>query len=204
MKNNTLKKLLAGSAMAVMVLPMAASAHGLGLNLDGDLDLGAGGEKEKTHLEGNGTFNMNANAKVGDRDNDNDKDGDKEHRKEIKASKNASTTAAVVTKKANRVKDVADFMGSIGASIESKLAGLGTTTPAVATATVDYKTQLAGAKSQAQAAINTAATVAVGNSTTTNASIVAQAQVSLKAAQDFLAAARADLKLMLSFLWQSK
>ncbi len=184
--------------MAAMLLPMAASAHGLGLNLGGALDLGAGSGKDKTQVEGNGSVNVNANAHNGERDNDGDNDkGDKE----IKNSAHASTTAAVITKKANRVQDVADFMGSIGTVIEAKLAVLGTTTPAVTSATADYKTQIAGAKIQAQSAITTASTINANNSTTTNAAIAAQAQTSLTAARDFLAAARADFKVMLNFLW---
>lgn len=187
--------------MAALLLPMAASAHGVGLNLGGGLNFGAGGEKTKTQVEGNGDFNVNANAKIGDR-HDGDRDDRDEHKKEVRAAANASTTAAVVIKKANRLQNIADFMGSIGTTIEAKLAALGTTSPAVTTATVDYKTQLSSAKAQANAAIATAATVDAGNSTTTNASILAQAKASLQAAKDFLATAGADLRIMLRFLWK--
>lgn len=188
-----LKKVLAGSAMAAMLLPVAASAQGL--DLGGALNLGIRGE-DKTQVEGNGSFNVNANA-------ENHRDGDwrKDDHKETRATKTASTTAATLTKKAHRLNDVADFMSSIGAVIETKLALLGTTTPAVIAATANYKTQIAGAHIQTQSALNAAATINANNSTTTNAAIVAQTQANLKAAQDFLAAARADFKVMLHFLW---
>lgn len=191
----TLKRVLAGSTLAVLLLPMAASAHSLGFNLGGGLTLGLGADKDKTQVEGNGDINLNANAKVGNRD-----DGDK-HDKDIKATASASTTAATITKKATRLQDIADFMASFGATLESKLTASGTTSPAVATATTDYKVQLAGAKSQAQTAINTAATLNASSSTSTNTDIAAQAKLSLKAARDFLATAATDLRVMLKFFW---
>jgi len=199
MTTNTFKKALAGSAVAALLLPMAASAHGLGLNFGGDLGLGLGGDKEKTHIEGNGKVNVNANAKVGD---GNRGRGDRDERKEIKAAASASTTATGVTKVGNRIKVIADAWGAVGATLESKLSALGTTSPAVTTATADYKVQLTGAKTQAQAAIDTAATINASTSASTTASIIDQAKASLKAARDFLKAARADIMVMFRFLVQ--
>src|SRR3989344_4738981 len=111
MTTNTLKKVLAGSVAAAMLLPMAASAHGLGLTIGGGLGLGLGGGKEKTHIEGNDKFNVNANAKV-DRE-DNHRDERRGDRKEIKAAASASTTASVITKAGNRIKVFADVLGSV-------------------------------------------------------------------------------------------
>ena len=198
MTTNTLKKVLAGSAAAALLLPMAASAHGFGLNLGGGLGLGAGGDKEKTQVKGNGEVNVNANAKVGERDrgHDGDRDGDRE----VKAKAHASTTATGITKVGNRIKLTADVLGSVGATLESKLSALGTTSPAVTTATADYKVQLTGAKTQAQAAIDAATAINAGTSASTTASIIDQAKASLKAARDFLKAARADIMVMFQFL----
>lgn len=195
---NTLKKVLAGSAMAALLLPMAASAHGFGLNFGGGLNLGAGGDKEKTQVEGNGKFNVHANAKVGDRG----RDGDRDDRREVKAKAHASTTATGITKVGNRIKLTADMLGSVGATLESKLSALGTTSPAVTTATADYKVQLTGAKSNAQAAIDAAATINASTTASTTVSIIDQAKASLKAARDFLKAARADIMVMFRFLVQ--
>ena len=97
----------------------------------------------------------------------------------------------------------ADVLGSIGTALESKLSALGTTSTAVATAAVDYKTQLAGAKTQAQAAINAAATLNASSSTSTIDAIRAQAKDAFEAARDFLKAARADLMVMFRFLVQN-
>jgi len=204
MTTNTLKKVLAGSVAAAMLLPMAASAHGLGLTFGGDLGFGLGGDKEKTHIEGNGKFNVNANAKVGERGDRDGRDERKdEHKKEVKAAASASTTASVITKKANRINLTADVLGSIGTSLETKLAALGTTSTAVAAATVDYKVQLTGAKTQAQTAIDAAATLNASSSTSTIDAIRAQAKDAFKAARDFLKAARADLMVMFRFIVQN-
>lgn len=185
--------------MAALLLPMAVSAHGLGFNLGGGLKVGAG-DKEKTQVEGNGSINLNANAKVGDRDRG--RDGDKDGDREVKAKAHASTTATGITKVGNRIKLNADILGSVGATLESKLSALGTTSAAVAAATVDYKTQLTGAKTQAQAAIDAAATISANTAASTTASIIDQAKTSLKAARDFLKAARADIMVMFRFLVQ--
>ena len=182
------------------MLPVAASAHGLGLNLGGGLNFGANGDKEKTHVEGNGKFNLNANAKVGDENRGRGDDRDEHKKGEVKANASASTTAAAVTKKANRIQITADVLGSIGAALESKLSALGTTSAAVVAATADYKTQLTGAKPEAQAAITAAATLNASSSTSTIDAIRAQAKASFEAARDFLKAARADLMVMFQFL----
>ena len=204
MTTNTLKKVLAGSIAGAMLLPMAASAHGLGLNFGGDLGLGLGGDKEKTHIEGNGKFNVNTNTKVGERGDRDGRDERKdEHKKEVKAAASASTTASVITKAGNRIKVVADVLGSVGATLETKLAALGTTSLKVAAATVDYKVQLTGAKTQAQTAIDAAATLNTSSSTSTVDAIRAQAKDAFKAARDFLKAARADLMVMFRFLVQN-
>lgn len=193
MNTTLLKKVLAGSAMAAMLLPVAASAHGL--DLGGALNLGIRAEA-KTQVEGNGSFSLNANA-----ENHRDDERRKEDRKEARASATASTTAAALAKKAHRLSDTADLMGSIGTALEAKLSLLGTTTPAVTAAAADYKTQIAGAHIQTQAALAAAAGINTNNSTSTNATIAAQAEANLKAARDFLAEARADFKVMLRFLW---
>ena len=203
MTTNTLKKVLAGSIAGAMLLPMAASAHGLGLNFGGDLGLGLGGDKEKTHIEGNGKFNVNANAKVGDENRGRNNDGDRKNHEKVKAAASASTTASVITKAGNRIKVVADVLGSVGATLETKLAALGTTSLKVAAATVDYKVQLTGAKTQAQTAIDAAATLNASSSTSTVDAIRAQAKDAFKAARDFLKAARADLMVMFRFLVQN-
>lgn len=171
MTNNTLKKVLAGSAMAAMLLPMAASAHGIGLNLGGGLNFGAGGDKDKTEVEGNGTVNVNANAKVGDRDRGHDGDKDdkdgKHEKREVNKNNHATTTAA-------RIQGRADIVTSIGAALSAKSAS--STDPVAFTA--------------ALSALNSAA-----------ASAKAQATVDIGAARGFLHDAVANLKVMFHLLW---
>jgi len=118
MTNNTLKKVLAGSAMAAMLLPMAASAHGIGLNLGGGLNFGAGGDKEKTQVEGNGTVNIHANGTIGNKEKDNDNDqGKKDGKGEVRGDKgsHATTTAA-------RIQTRADIVTAVGAALSAKSA----------------------------------------------------------------------------------
>jgi len=143
MTNNTLKKVLAGSAMAAMLLPMAASAHGFGLNLGSGLNLGAGGDKDKTELEGNGTVNVHANAKVGD-----DNRGKKDGKGEVKRNANATTTAA-------HIQTRADILTSVGTTLSSRSAS-SSDPVAFAAALSALNSSAASAKAQATVDLNAA------------------------------------------------
>ncbi len=200
MTTNTLKKVLAGSALAAMLVPMAASAHGLGLNLGGGLNLGIGDRTEKTGVEGNGTVNVHANAKV-----DNDNDGDKNHQEGDRGdNKAASTTAATIVKKANRISTVADLFSSMSATLGTKIAGSASTTDKAALNAKlgDFNTATAGAKTQAAAAVTAAGNIDQNASSTVNASFVTAAQADLKAARDFLNQARLDISFILHAIWK--
>lgn len=195
MNTKLLQKSLAALALAGLLLPVAASAHGLGLNLGGGLNLGSG-EKDKTEVEGNGSVNVHANAKVEKHDNKG------EHKDRVEGTKNASTTAAVIVKKANRISTVADLMASMSTTLGTKITNSTVADKTALNAKLaDFNTVTAGAKTQAAAAVATAGQINANASSTVNASFITAAQANLKAARDFLHQARLDISAILRALW---
>jgi hypothetical protein len=189
--NLTNKKLLAVSAAAIMLLPAIASAHTGGVNLN----LGAALTQQRSMHS-----NTKADIKFSDdngfkgKDNDNNK-GTNEHATSTVAV-NASTTAAVLNKKATFVSNVADFLGSISSNISARIAAAGLSASSTAAANAklaDYTTSTANAKVQAAAALTAAGNINANNATSTNAAFVVSAKTDLKAARDFLSTAKQDL-----------
>lgn len=204
---NLTKKLLAGSAVAVMLLPMAASAH-TGLDVSAALGGKSDGHSQGLHL---GSF---LGVRAGDDNHatstrDNDNDGD--HGKVMGTSTvafhgNASTTAAHITTKANRITAIADLMASMSSTLASKIsaANLSASSTTLAnTKLADYNTSLTGAKAQAAAAITAAGNLNANNSTTTNATFSAQAKTDLSAAQKLLRTAAQDIHFILSLIFKA-
>ena len=177
MKSTIVLKGLASVAAVAILVPAVASAHdfGAGTAENGNADAGL-------HIGGL-HLGLGADVKAGaevKHDGGNDNDGDDGH---VKA--HASTTASgAITKKANRIELMADVLGSIGATLEGKLAS----TTASSTADISaLNSGIANSKVQAHAAINLVA----GSST--DATVLAQAEVDVKAAQGFLNDARKAL-----------
>ena len=196
-------KLLAGVAAAALLLPAAASAHDTnGLNLGQFLGKAVSHEGLKLGI------GANASTTLGHRDNDNDGDRHEgEHATSTKAFHgNASTTAARLTAKANRLSAVADFFASFSGKLSQKIASSSLSASSTAAANLklaDYNTNVAGAQLNASAAATTAAQINAGNATSTNAGFVATAKADLKAARDFLNAAKQDFRAILQLIFKS-
>jgi hypothetical protein len=196
------KKVLAASAAALMLLPMAASAHE-GLKLGSFV--GQGILHANINANVGGTLGGNVGHKSGDNDNDGDNDG--RHATSTTAvGVNASTTAAAIDKKATRISNVADFMGSLSTNLAARIASSSLSASSTATANAqlgDYNTNVANAKTQATAAMTAAGNLSDSNATSTNAGFIATAQADLQAARGFLQTAAKDLHLILQAIFNA-
>ena len=186
MTNTIFTKAIAGLATAALLLPFAASAHSLGLSVDGHAKVG---------------------VSIGDRiDKALDRiehKGDTDTHKDERTFERATTTAAKITAKATRVQVAADSM----LSFEARVAGL------ISSSTIEDKTAIQAkfdafksgaisAKTEAGNAISVAGQVNATNSTTTNASLLAQAKIDLREARNFLKDATQALFSVLRSLWK--
>ena len=199
-------KTLAAAALAASILvPAAASAHGFDFGEKGGLHLGAfiGGKGLHVgdHMSASSTVGLT--HKDGDRDNE---DRDNEHENVFKGerSQSASTTAAVLTAKGNRLSAIADFMGSLSGNLSTRIANANLSASSSATANAklaDYSTTTAAAKVQANTAVTAASGINDQNSTTTNATLKTNAQADIKAAREFLLQAQRDLMAILHIVF---
>jgi hypothetical protein len=181
-------KILAGSTMAMLVVPAIASAHGLGLglNLDQGLKLG---EDHTVNATANVHANANASFHRGDNKPENDKE-DKKDNRGMHGGVNASTTAATIAKQAVRLQNRATFMASLSPNVQAAINGSGASASTTADANVklaDFNTAVVSGKTQATAVLT--------------ASTTSQGQLDLKAARDFLNQARKDLMSIFRLIW---
>ena len=127
---------------------------------------------------------------------------DNENKNEGRA---ASTTAANITAKSNRITASANAMLSFVPRVSAAIASTSADTQAALNAKLaSFTTEANNAKVQAQAAVTVATGINANNSTTTNASLAVQARTDLKAARDLLNSARKDLFSILRSLWTFK
>ncbi len=180
MKNLT--KIIATAAMAALILPTFALAHeneGKGL----EVRIGANIEHKIDRIE------------KGEHKDRNEHKGDR-------VAANATTSAAVIVKKATRIQVAADSMLSFNDRIAALIATSDATVKAaLETKFAAFKTAGASAKVEAGNAAGGAAQVNASNSTTTNATLLAAAKVDLREAKGFLHDAQKGLMQILRSLW---
>lgn len=205
---NLTKTLLAGSAAALMLAPFAASAHegGLGLKLGGSFGKD---NNPGLHLSLGSVFGVragddNRSATSTQKERDNEEHAHATSTVDFKG--NATTTAARLTARANRVETIADLMGSLSTTLATKISGANLSASSTADANAklgDYNTNVASAKAQGQAALSAAGSINGSNSTTTNTAFTTQAQADLSSAQSFLKTAAQDLHNILKLIFQN-
>lgn len=180
---NLITKTAAGIAVATLLVPTIAFGH------EGEDKKGLGAE---------GALKMRIEHKL-------EKAENREHREEKREdrwTKNASTTAAAIIKKGQRIQLAADTMLSFDARIASLIASSSVEEKAGLEALfAKFKTSATSSKTEAQAAINTAAQINASNSTTTNANLFLSAKTDLKEAKGFLHDAKEALFSILRSLW---
>lgn len=178
---NLITKSIAGAAVATLLVPTIAFGHegGKGLHADGALKMRI--EKKLEHAE---------------------KRDLKERKHEYRVLKHSTTTAAAITKQGERIKLAADTMLSFDARIAALIASSSAEAKAGLEAKfAEFKADAASSKTEAQAAINTAAQISASNSTTTNASLMLSAKTDLKEAKGFLHDAKEALFSIFRSLW---
>ncbi len=174
--NKNFTKLVAGSAAAMLLLPTLALAH------EGD-------NKGKNTLQHRIEVRLDKAERHEKHDDDN-------------KVKNASTTAAKITKQAVRVQAAADTMLSFNARISALIASSSADSKAALQAKfAQFQTGATNARLEAGKAITGSAQVNASNSTTTNASLLAAAKVDLKEARGFLHDAKEAFFSVLRSLW---
>lgn len=190
---NLNKTSLAGAAVAVsMLVPMAVSAHGLDLKGHGGLGIFLGLGHNKEDLEASSTVAVH---------HDGDRDNDEGHDKALSAT-SSSKLGTSITRQGVRIQNTADFLGTLSPVLAQKIANStasASSTAAAQTKLTDYNSALAGANTNAQAAITLGGTLASSTGTTTD--LAAQARTDLKVARDFLQQARQDLIAIVHTLW---
>ncbi len=161
--NKTFTKVLAGSAAAMLLLPTLALAHG-------------GENWEKSKNWGKNSLQVRIENRL-----------DKAEHRDDRPIKNATTTAASITKKGVRIQAAVDTMLSFNGRVSALIASSSAETMAALQAKFSqFQTAATNAKVEAGAAITGAAQVNATNSTTTNASLIATAKADLREARNFL------------------
>lgn len=188
------RNVLAAAAAAALLLPAAASAHtnGLGQILAHDTGI-------KMALKLNSQVSLDTGASTTLRI-ERDHDGF-EHASTTAHAFVASTTAARLSAKAQRLSSVADFMGSLSSNLSARItsSSLSASSTAAAQSKLgDYNANVANAKADAQAALGIAGQIA---STTASTTLAAQAQADLKAARGFIRTAQQDLRTIFRVLF---
>ncbi len=178
--NAYLTKFVAGAALAALIVPAAASAHGLGLNLGEGLKLGVD-HAVNVKADANASANASFHREGGKHAEDSEHDGDEG---KVKAAA-TTTTAASITKRANRLELTADLLGSMSGTLSTKIAGVASSSQKTVLQTTlgTFNTSVAGAKTNAQAALNVAGQI---GSSTASSTLVAQANADLSAARGFI------------------
>ena len=133
-------------------------------------------------------------------------DEKKDHRDEKhedRKVKQATTTAAAITKQGVRIQAAADTVLSFNARMSALIASSSADTKAALEAKfATYTTAAANAKVEAGKAITAAAQINASNSTTTNATLITTAKVDLKEAKGFLHDAKEAFFSILRTLWK--
>ena len=178
---NSIFKVVAGSTLGVLLLPTLAFAHeGV---VKGDVGvLGVRIEKALDKIE---------------------KKGEHMDRKEHRLMAHATTTAAAIGKQALRIQAAAESM----LSFEGRVSALIASSSAEGKAALEakfaaFKSAATSAKLEAGSAIVGSAAVSATNSTTTNASLLAQAKIDLREARNFLHEAKVALLSIFRSLWK--
>ncbi len=176
--NKNFTKVIAGSAAAMLLLPTIAFAHD-----DGD-------NKGKNSLQ----------VRI---ENRLEKAEHREDKHDDRVTKNASTTAAAITKKGVRIQAAADTMLSFNTRVSALIASSSaSSTAALQAKFAQFQTAATSAKVEAGKAITGSAQVNATNSTTTNATLLAAAKVDLREARSFLQDAKEAFFSILRSLWK--
>ena len=176
--NQTLTKVLAGSATAMLLLPTIAFAHDNGDN------------------RGKNSLQVRIENRLEKAEGRNDRNDDR-------ATKHATTTAASITKKALSIQAAADTMLSFNGRVSALIASSSVETKAALQAKfTQFQTAAANAKIEAGKAITGSAQVNATTSTSTNATLLAAAKVDLHEARNFLHDAKETLFSILRSLWK--
>lgn len=131
-----------------------------------------------------------------------EKKGDHDKRKEFRADARATSTAAAYSKQALRVQGAADTMLSFEARIAALIASSSLSEKASLEAKyAEFRQDALSAKTEAGKVVSAMAQVKAENSTTTNATLLAQAKVDLKESKSFLIEAKQALFSILRALW---
>jgi hypothetical protein len=206
------RKTILGAAAAALlaVAPLAASAHE-----DHGLTLGSFlGAQSNMGLKLGQIIGVRADEHAGataavERDNDNDGEQGERGAFERHASSTqivASTTAARITARANRILRTADAMGLFSTALGQRIASssLDASTTAQATALLsEFDTNIGGAKTQASAALGVAAQLGSTTGASSTADLAAQARGDLSAAREFIRAAVQDVRHILSLIFKA-
>jgi hypothetical protein len=201
--NKTLTKVLAGSAAAALLVPTLAMAHegGLKLRVSGAASSTPGGI---VHVAPNATADLHASVNAAFHRDDNQNDNHGKHKskqnrghtgehKVASSTMNATTTASIVTKIAQRLNSVADFFASLRGPIVARIASSTTGTTTANAELAEFDANIAGAHLEANSAINLAGQVNASTSASTSNALLDDARENLGDARDFLKAARENL-----------
>lgn len=178
---NLITKSIAGAALATLLVPGIAFGH------------------EDAGLKADGALKMRIEKKIEKAE----KREHKEHDRDARVLKLATSTAASISKQAQRIQASADVLLSFDARIAALIASSSAEGKAALEAQfAEFKSDATSAKVEAGKAITAAAQVNGSASTTANAALLASAKTDLKESKGFLHDAREALFSILRSLWK--